>query len=203
VALRLLVYDRTCAGRGALPGLSTAWRVGSGLYGALGRLDAACGAASWAEALDWLAEHQAGTPIAEIQYWGHGNWGNVRLGGEVLDETALAPGHPHEGRLRRIAERLLPGADGLVWFRTCESFGTARGHRFARACTRFFGCRTAGHTHVIGLWQSGLHSLLPGQEPGWPTEEGVTAPDAPGAASSRPGAPNTITCFHGRIPEGF
>src|SRR5256885_6236172 len=159
--LRLLVFDRTCAGRGPLPGLSHAWRAGRGLYGALGRIDAACGAASWAEALDWLGTHRPEARVGEIQYWGHGNWGNARLGGEMLDAGALAPGHVHFDRLRRVAARLLPGAEGLFWFRTCETFGTERGHAFARAWSRFFGCRAAGHTHVIGFWQSGLHSLLP------------------------------------------
>src|SRR5438552_2481660 len=112
MALRLLVYDRTCVGRRPWPGLSTAWRAGRSLYGALGRIDAACGAASWAEALDWLGSHAPEARIAEVQYWGHGTWGNARLGGEVLDRLALAPGHVHEGRLRRLADRLLPGDEG-------------------------------------------------------------------------------------------
>jgi hypothetical protein len=58
---------------------------------------------------------------------------------------------------------------------------------------------------VIGFWQSGLHSLLPGQQPGWSVDEGLipSDPPAPYARGSRPGAPNTITCLHGRIPDGF
>jgi hypothetical protein len=205
MALRLLVFDRTCGGRGPLPGLTGAWRVGSKLYRALGRLDGVFPAGSWAEALDWLGTHQAEERLGEIQYWGHGNWGSARLAGEALDETALAPGHPHHQRLRRIAGRLLPGDEGLFWFRTCESFGTDRGLAFARAWTRFFGCRAAGHTHLIGFWQSGLHSLLPAAEPGWPADEGLL-PGVPAPATalrSGPGAPNTITCFHGRVPAGF
>jgi hypothetical protein len=199
--LRLLIYDRTCVGRGLWPGLADAWQVGGRLYGVLGRVDGVCGAGSWAEALDWLGAFQPEARLAEIQYWGHGHWGNARLDGEVLDETALAPGHPHHHRLQRIAGRLLPGGDGLFWFRTYETFGTARGQAFARAWARFFGCRAAGHTHLIGFWQSGLHSLLPAQEPGWSAGEGVRAGDT--AAPSGPGAPNTITCFHGRVPAGF
>ena len=42
--LRLLLYDRTCTGPIGLPGLSTVWRTGAGLYGALDRLDGAFGA---------------------------------------------------------------------------------------------------------------------------------------------------------------
>jgi hypothetical protein len=200
--LRLLVYDRSCVGRRFLPGLTDAWRVGSRLYGALGRIDATCPAASWAEALDWLAAVRPEARIREIQYWGHGHWGNARLDGEVLDQAALAPGHVHHPRLRRVAARLLPGAEGLFWFRTCETFGTAPGQAFARAWSRFFGCRAAGHTHVIGFWQSGLHSLLPEQEPSWPVGEGL-GPGGNVAARSRPGAPNTISCFAGKVPAGF
>jgi hypothetical protein len=205
--LRLLVFDRTCRGPRLLPGLSHAWSAGSHLYRGLGRLDAGFGADSWEQALEWLADHGGGAPIAEIQFWGHGNWGNVRLAGEVLDHAALAPGHHLQPALARVRARLLPGEQGLWWFRTCETFGTAAGHDFARAWTRWFGCRAAGHTHVIGFWQSGLHALLPGAEPHWPVDEGLR-PGRAGvatalAAPSRPGAPNTITCLHGRVPEGF
>jgi hypothetical protein len=203
--LRLLVFDRTCRGGWLRPGLSHAWAAGRHLYGALGRLDDARGVASWAEALDWLGGVSSGAPIAEIQFWGHGRWGRVLVGGEALDVGALAPGHPHHDRLCRVRERLLPGDAGLWWFRTCETFGTAAGHGFARAWTRFFRCRAAGHTYVIGAWQSGLHALRPGEEPRWSLTEGLPPGqvDPPLAARSGPGKPNTITCFHGRIPEGF
>ena len=199
--LRLLVYDRTCAGGPLRPGLSRAWQIGHGLYRALGRVDGACAAASWGEALDWLNERGTDASIAEIQFWGHGQWGQVLIDGERLDAGALARGHEHQPRLARLRGRMLPGDDGLWWFRTCETFGGARGHAFATAWTRFFGCRAAGHTHVIGFWQSGLHSLLPAQEPGWSVAEGVRGGTS--AARSWPGAPNTITCFHGRVPAGF
>ena len=203
--LRLLVYDRTCTGRGPLPGLSHAWHLGRGLYTALGRCDGACAATSWGEALDWLAGVRPDAPIAEIQFWGHGQWGQIQIAQEHLDASALLPGHVHHARLLRVRERLLPGADGLWWFRTCETFGAARGHAFARAWTRFFGCRAAGHTHVIGAWQSGLHSLLPGAEPSWSAGEGLPPGESEPrvALPSRRGAPNTITFLHGRIPAGF
>jgi hypothetical protein len=206
VALRLLIYDRTCRGRRALPGLSHVWAAGRRLYGALGRLDGAFPAGSWAEALDWLATvGQRQDPIAEVQFWGHGRWGLARIGDEPLDASALEPGHTHHERLAAIARRMLPGAEGLWWFRTCETFGTARGHHFARAWSRFFGCRAAGHTYVIAFWQSGLHSLLPGQAPTWSVEEGlpagVAAPTAALWSSAR--APHTITCLRGDVPAGY
>ena len=76
--LRLMVYDRTCVGARAPVGLSTAWGAGSVLYRGLGRLDGTFGATSWDDALGWLARFEPSRPIAEIQYWGHGQWGSPR-----------------------------------------------------------------------------------------------------------------------------
>lgn len=206
--LRLLVYDRTCTGGPLRPGLSHAWASGSWLYRGLGRLDGVRGVTSWGEALAWLAEVAPGTRIAEVQYWGHGRWGRARVGGEELDERALAAGHPLHAGLGALARRMQPGPEGLLWFRTCETFGMARGKRFARALADLLGCRVAGHTYVIGAVQSGLHSLLPGEEPAWADEEGVpeghAGPDEPAKGKwSRFGEPNTITCLHGAIPRGM
>jgi hypothetical protein len=200
-AVRLLIYDRTCGGRAGLPGLSHAWGAGRHLYRGLGRIDAGFGAGSWSEALDWLASARAPRAISEIQFWGHGRFGQALIAGEELDPRALAPGHPLHDRLARVRDRMLRGNDGLWWFRTCETFGGGAGHAFARAWTGYFGCRAAGHTHVIGVWQSGLHSLLPGAEPHWSVDEGMTATAT--ALPSRPGAPNTIHFLTGRIPMGF
>ena len=204
--LRLMIYDRTCRGRAFLPGLSCAWRAGGRLYGLLGRFDAWRGVATWEEGLDWLAGFGAPAPIREIQFWGHGRWGCAKIAGVPLDTRALVVGHPHHPRLRAIRERLVPG-EGLWWFRTCETFGRAEGQAFARAWTRFFRCRAAGHTYVIGVLQSGLCSLGPDDEPGWPVDEGLPAgaADAPPATALRSSlrAPHTISCFRGRIPAGF
>jgi hypothetical protein len=126
--------------------------------------------------------------------------------GQPLDRSALEEGHPLHRSLCAIRQRLVPGGEALWWFRTCEAFGAQAGHDFARAWTEFFGCRAAGHTYIIAFFQSGLHSLAPGQEPGWPEEEGLLrgTPDEPLEARwSSPGAPNTITCLHGRIPDRF
>lgn len=201
--LRLLVFDRTCRGRPLLPGLSHAWGAGRHLYRALGRIDASFGATSWLEALGWLATLQPGARLAEVQYWGHGNWGNARIAADVLDERSLSPGHPHHDPLVAVGQRLRPGDDGLWWFRTCETFGTEKGQRFAARLADFLGCRVAGHTHVIGFLQSGLHSLLPGEAPDWPADEGVRPGAKPAARgrSSSVRAPGTITCLHGRVPR--
>jgi len=201
-ALRLLVYDRTCRGRPLLPGLSHAWAAGARLYRARGLVDLARGVESWEQALDWLGDVEPERAIAEIQFWGHGKWGLARVGEEELSLRSLEPGHPHQRRLARIRERLVP--DALWWFRTCETFGAERGQAFAAAWSSFFGCRSAGHTYVIGAWQSGLHLLGPGETPAWSEAEGLAegTPSAPVRALwSRPEAPNTITCFDGTLPD--
>ena len=143
-------------------------------------------------------------PIAELQFWGHGKWGQALIDGESLDRRALLPGHPLEPGLAAFRERLT--SDALVWFRTCETLGAVPGQDFARALGDYLGARIAGHTFVIGYFQSGLHSLAPGDRPSWSPAEGLSrgTPEAPAAAlSSSPSEPNTVTCFDGSIPEGY
>jgi len=201
-----MVYDRTCRGAARLPGLSHAWRTGGQLYRALGRLDACRGVATWDEALDWLAGVEPHRSIGEVQYWGHGNWGLARVDRQLFDLQALLAGHPLHAALSRVRGRMLPDAEGLWWFRTCETFGGAPGQRFATALADHLGCRVAGHTFVIGYWQSGLHSLLPGRAPSWSPDEGIaegSGADPQVAHTSGPRKPNTITCLHGRVPAGY
>jgi hypothetical protein len=91
-----------------------------------------------------------------------------------------------------------------VWFRTCETFGAARGIDFARRLADHLGARVAGHTFVIGFHQSGLHGLAPGCAADWSGDEGLSegkAEDPRRARSSSPWAPRTITCLTGRVPE--
>jgi len=105
-----------------------------------------------------------------------------------------------------IANDLKNGEPALWWFRTCETLGAECGQAFAMAWADFFNCRVAGHTHVIGFYQSGLHSLSPGESPGWSASEGILEGDAREplrAAESRRGEPNTITCHGGQIPAGW
>lgn len=204
--LRLLVYDRTCRGRGPLPGLSHAWQLGGALYSLLGRFDGRIGVRSWGEALDWLAKREPSRPIGEVQYWGHGKWGAPRICGESLNEMCLLRDHQLRAPLETVAKRMLPGDAGLWWFRTCESFGAVPGQRFAQAFTDVIGCRAAGHTFIIGPVQSGLHSLGPGETPSWSPEEALlegTAEQPKRAAWSALRLPNTVTCLTGRIPAGY
>lgn len=197
--LRLLVYDATQARRPPRL-LGWSWRVGARLYEARGLLDASHAATSFEGALDFLA--RAERPIEQIQFWGHGKWGRVLIEHESFDRSALAPHHRLRPKLDALRERLAPNA--LIWFRTCETFGASAGHDFARALADFTGARVAGHTFVIGYFQSGLHALSPGQAPSWDPIEGLAAGTAERperAHASSPQQPNTITCFTGRLPD--
>lgn len=201
--LRLMIYDATCRGRPWFWGLTHSWIVGGWWYRLRGCIDGYRGVRSWSEALDWLASVEPGRPIEEIQFWGHGKWGCARVDGEALDVEALSEGHRHRPKLEAVADRMDPG-EGLWWFRTCETVGCRAGHEFARRWSRFFNCRVAGHTYIIGPWQSGLHCIGPGEQPDWPLNEGLAegTPDNPKTAQwSGPFEPNTITCLHNDHPE--
>lgn len=196
-ALRLMLYDDTCRGKGVRPGLTHSWIAGGWIYRGLGRLDAVKGVKSWKEGLEWLARVGAGRKIGEVQYWGHGKWGRLMMERESLDLSALERNHGLRPYLEAVRERMA-GPEALWWFRTCETFGAYRGHEFARGWTDFFGTRAAGHTYIIGPWQSGLHQLRPGEKPDWSVLEGLRegTPAAPVKALwSKPGEPNTIFCL--------
>jgi hypothetical protein len=172
------------------------------LYRAQHAIDAARGVGTWDGALGWLAAWD--TPIAEIQYWGHGHWGTAMVDGDALDANVLEPTHRLHRELEAVRERLAP--DALIWFRTCETFGAAAGHDFAMRLADWTGARVAGHTHVIGFHQSGLHGLRPGMRPSWPSTEGLArgTADAPERAKgSRPWASHTITCLHANVPDAW
>ncbi len=202
--LRLMVYDRTCVKRGI--GLSSAWSAGAILYRGLGRFDRSFGASSWQEALEWLATFEASRPIEQIQYWGHGRWGRVLVGSDVLDAAALRGDHPLHPQLRAIRERIVPNGRSLLWLRTCEAFGARAGIDFAQALADFFGANVAGHTFIIGALQSGLHGLAPGCRPAWSPSEGLAegTPERPERALwSRPEHPRTITCLSNAVPRAW
>jgi len=204
--LRLMIYDKRSLWRGRRPDLTPVWALGGLLYRALRRIDHHRGVASWAEALDWIATVSPERPIEEIQFWGHGLWGLARIGDDRFDEVSLCAGQEHSGRLAAIRARMLEGGNSLWWFRTCLTFGARPGQQFAAALADNLGCRVAGHTYVIAGWQSGLHTLRPGQPATWCEREGLSAgtPEAPGAGAwSTRKAPNTITFLHGKVPAGY
>src|SRR6478736_2047076 len=202
-ALRLVVYDATQTSRRPRA-LGYSWQYGCHLYRALGRVDAAFGARSFAEAFAWLNEYQPTRAIGELQFWGHGKWGRVFIDREPLDRDVLRASHAHHSAFNAFRARL--SSDALLWFRTCETLGAQPGRDFAAALGDATGARVAGHTFVIGFYQSGLHCLRPGAAPHWSDSEGLARGSAAQpelALNSAPNAPNTITCLTGRIPDGY
>lgn len=201
--LRLVIYDATQRARKPRL-LGYSWHYGTHLYRALGRVDAAYGATSFADAFAWLERMRPSEPISELQFWGHGKWGRIFIAAESLDRGWLRDGHTHHTALQSLRTRLAP--DALLWFRTCETLGAQAGQDFASALGDATGARVAGHTYVIGYFQSGLHCLRPGTKPTWSGAEGLAAGSAAEpqrALDSSPDAPNTITCLTGQIPDGF
>lgn len=205
--LRLMLFDTTCRGRGVWPGLSAAWSAGERLYRGLGRLDAARGVTSWAEGLTWLVEQSRamGRPIGEVQYWGHGRRGRAMVDDDHFDARSLLRGGALRPDLDDLRTALLPDGTSTLWFRTCETLGGRVGQDFAVRLAEHLRCRVAGHTHVIGFWQSGLHSLRPGEHPSWSIDEGLRegTSEAEIALDSSPFRTNTIHCLQGVIPSGY
>ncbi len=199
---RLLVYDGSAKAGEKL--LRTAWSTGAKLYRGMRRVQAIHGATSWDDALLWLASEGQKGSIDEVQFWGHGKWGKVYIADDVLERAQLRPDHAQHALLRELRASLAPNA--LVWFRTCETFGAAPGHAFAQELSDFLGARVAGHTFVIGAFQSGLHGLLPGARPHWSATEGLrqgSADEPREAFDSSAGAPNTLHFMNGRIPDAW
>ena len=199
-----MVHDRTCGGGRLLPGLSRAWWAGGHLYRGLGRFDAWRGVVSWREALTFLATVEQDRPISEVQYWGHGKWGEALVGEERLDASVLLATHPLHPLLQTLASRFVPDQRGLLWFRTCETAGATRGQDFMAGLADMLGARVAGHTHIIGVWQSGTRGVAPGQSPGWSATEGLrrgTAALPEEALVSGVRAPSTIHCLQPAPPD--
>jgi len=202
-ALRLVVYDATQRER-APRALGASWHYGTLLYRGLGRVDAGYGATSFADAFAWLGRYAPARQIGELQFWGHGKWGQLFIANESLGRGVLGPAHRHHGGFERLRARLAPGA--LLWFRTCETLGATAGQDFASALAEATGARVAGHTFGIGFFQSGLHCLRPGMPAHWSATEGLERGSAAvpeRARPSSPSEPNTITCLHGQIPAEF
>jgi hypothetical protein len=126
----------------------------------------------------------------------------MRLGETRFDEGSLRVGHELGPLVDGLRTRLA-GPDAVVWFRCCSAFGATAGRRFAGAAARRLGCRVAGHTYIIGPFQSGTHAVRPGEEPAWDPAEGVKIDaegQAIGAKWSGPFEPATVSCLRLGLP---
>lgn len=184
-------------------GLTHSWWAGGKLFRLLRRFDHTRGFNNWPAALEWIANLEPEHSIKEIQFWGHGSPGRAWIHNRPL--TASSFEHkPHRDPLMRIKTRLTE--DSLIWFRTCSTFAGTRGHAFAKTWADNLGCRIAAHTHIIGLWQGGLHSIKPNENPQWPDTEGIkdgTPDKIKSMLWSRPWTPNTIFGLRSTLPKGW
>ena len=188
--MRVVIYDSTAGA------LSTLWRLGAWLAVRRGHAHESHAVHSWAGLVN-LLDGLRGKRIMSISLWGHGSRASPQLGGAPLDSATLD----------QIAERVraaIAGPEAVFWFRSCSTFATSAGQRWAERCARSFGCRVAGHTFSIGrgrsvfaAWQwgaqSGLHVLRPGEAATWPAIEGVGADLRPLWSSWS--APATVGCL--------
>lgn len=196
-----MIYDKT---KWAGEQLISSWWAGGQLYKFFRKIDVCVGVESWDEALDWLINVEPTKKIEMIQFWGHGSPGAIYINGEVLNTNALRTNNPLYSKMIKVRSRL--AKDATIWLRACSVFQGTRGAFFSKRWAQFFGCKIAAHTFVIGPWQSGLHTLVPGQEPYWPLDEGVAQDNGysgSGSQMSGPFKPNTIFCLRGDIPKDW
>lgn len=202
MGLSVLVYDAACRGPGPTRWLGRAFAIGRHTHAVAQPWDLVVPATTWPEAIDRVLAGCEHAGVAELQYWGHGKWGRVLIGAESLDRDAISPAGPLHDRIRALGT-LMHGPDAHVWFRTCETLGAHRGHAMAQELCEQLGCAVAGHTFIVGPWQSGLHLLRPGARPEWPADEGLLegTPELPvRAAWSRAWHPRTVSCMRRALP---
>lgn len=181
-------------------GLAPAWWLGAKLHAIRGTHTR--GVSSWDEALRFAIDtaDRTGEPISDLQAWGHGGWGYMDLGDSRLSARAFSD----LGRLLdQVRERMTP--DAQLWLRCCSAFGGRAGRRFGPALAERIERRVVGHTYVIGVPQSGTHSLLPGDAITWPLEEGVVMKDGEPQRAKSSGffEPNTVSCLRLDRPVGW
>ncbi len=198
---RLMIYDNSSLKDALAPSdyLATSWKLGSSLYKTFRMLDKVKGVSSWEKAIDWLIEETKTEPASMIQFWGHGYPGYALIGHEFLSAYTFDNKVMGE-KLRTLGKQLVP--ETVFWFRTCGTIAGRDGHEFAERFSSEMNCTVAGHTYLIGLWQSGLHTLQAWDKANWPITEGINK-KADGTISlkaSHPFAQNTITCLSGNLP---
>lgn len=198
--LDVMVYD---ASDWAGEQLRFSWVTGGLFYRLFRSVEEVRGCLNWTEALRWMSEIQKGKKIKTIQFWGHGTPGHVWINGHPLSMKSFLATSAHKHYLLKLKERL--GPDSVIWFRACNVAATSEGQVFMQTLSNVLGCRVAAHTFIVHPWQSGLHTIGPGEEPEWPTDEGVRVREDGTLEMlwSKPWSPNTIFCLTGKIPEGW
>jgi len=182
--MKVILYDSSPNGA-----VGWSWAIGSFRPGWT-----RIGAKSWDEAAEAIgsaifeatSKLNGIAKLATLQIWGHGQPGEPLLAGKPMTPAFM----------RRVQVGVSPTS--LVWFRMCSVFFGAKGQAFAERTANELNCRTAGHSHVIGPWQSGLYSLKPGQTPSWAVGNGVWRSVKSGWRKQR-----TVFCTNMSFPDGW
>lgn len=139
------------------------------------------GVASWHDGIDRILDAvRPGTRLMELQIWGDGSPSMPAINGKA----------PPEMFWKELANLVTP--ESIVWFRMCSVFYGEKGLRFAHNTALQLGCRVAGHSRIIGPWQSGLFRVTPGGTPSWADPERF---ENWMDAKSGPFQQRTIACF--------
>lgn len=183
--------------------LRFSWVTGGHFYKLFRGVEETKGCYNWTEALNYLSNVDSDKKIKSIQFWGHGSPGRVWINGDFLSVRSLLASSTHRSYLLKLKERLTP--ESVIWFRSCNVFAGQEGYLFAIAFSQFMNCVVAGHTFIVGPWQSGLHTIKPGERPSWSKEEGIKKKENGETQMlwSKPWSPNTIFCLTGQIPKGW
>lgn len=193
--MTLLIYDNTEKSKFLL----WSWVVGTFLYVLFGRAKARKGVASWDEAFDWIIEQSAQEKLSELQMWGHGYWGAVKIGETWLSARRFGQ---YEDKLNKIKEN--SSENCLWWFRSCNVAGAVRGQEFVTGFAEKMGAVVAAHTFIVWVWHSGLRLVKPGKLPDWSPEEGIkegTPEDPKKPLWAKPWSPRAMTCLRTRVPK--
>lgn len=186
--MRVAVFDKNPGVGLSQWGLALSWRIGCFLHKLFGKLDDYHAATSWEDAFAWLESRQK--PLLSIQYWGHGSPGTAWLAQKRLDQT----------QFKRLVTKVVP--ETILWFRTCSTFQGKAGYDISHYLTTLLNCTVAAHTRIIGVFQGGLHTRKPNQEPSWPLDEGEFK-DSKLAGMGLKWGPNTIICLRASVPKGW
>lgn len=185
--MRVVVYDSsTHAGW-----VGNTWILGGRIYRAFGSVDVVIPVPDWSTFFSSI--HRL-SGITDLQVWTHGAPGIVAIGGVAMDSERFTD----HNQLSDISCSMHP--HGRFWLRTCSSFAGAPGHELASVLSEELGVKVVGHTYEINFFQSGLHSLYPGQAPYWSVKEGLGNDRL---LVSHPFARNTITCLNSNFPDAW
>lgn len=180
----LVVYDSTVQWW-----LAYLFAIAAFCYKKLGIITEYFPATSW-YTVPWI-KLSGGKAFDEVHFWGHGTFGGAYI--EFVNLLTALRASPY--MIQELKQVIHPA--GLLWLRSCSSFGCTQGHYFAEELSKILDRTVAGFTYAIWTFQSGGKILLPNEKAYWPVMEGVNT------RWSKPGLPQTVLCVQNTIPQSW